>query len=159
MAVLGFLSAEQKKHVKADALLPKLYANFTSLVLLHDVTLETFRLAGIHRGYADLPTWCPDYHVERNIEPLSKISNFKAPREISKTVGSPLNTLPPQKTWFQIEITGYRLDTIDGVAHGGWPGRIVDKEAMKLQEVKVALEWTLDCSNLLKDLRWGKAEY
>jgi hypothetical protein len=138
MAVLGLLSAEPKKHVKADA--PFLsYMRISPCWLLHDVTLEASRLAGIHRGYADLPTWCPDYHVERNIEPLSKISNFKAPRELPKTVESPLITLPTQKIWFQIEITGYRLDTIDGMAHGGWPGRIVNKEVMKMQEAKVAV--------------------
>ena len=56
MAVLGLLSAEQRRHVKADAPLPKLYANFISLVLPHDVTLGTFKLVGIHRGYGDLPT-------------------------------------------------------------------------------------------------------
>lgn len=82
---------------------------------------ETFRFAGIHRGYADLPTWCPGYHVEQNIEPLSKISNFKAPRALSKTVESPPITLPQQKIWPQVEITGYCLDTVDGVARGGWP--------------------------------------
>jgi hypothetical protein len=54
MVVLGLLSTEQKRQIKADARLPKLYANFTLLVLLHDVTSETFKLAGIHRGYANL---------------------------------------------------------------------------------------------------------
>lgn len=159
MAVLGLLSAEQKRHVKADAPLPKLYANFTLLVLLRDVTLETFKLAGIHRGYANLPTWCPDYNVEQSVEPLSEISNFKAPRKFSKTAESLPITLRSQKIWFQMEITGYRLDTIGHVAYGGWPRRILDKEVMEAKEAKVALEWTLDCFDLLKDLDWGKAKY
>jgi hypothetical protein len=58
-----------------------------------------------------------------------------------------------------MEITGYRLDAIGRVAHGGWPGRILDKEVMKAKEAKVALEWTLDFFDLLKDLGWGRAEY
>jgi hypothetical protein len=45
MAVLGLLSTDQQKQVEANAPLPKLYANFTSLVLMHDITLETFKLA------------------------------------------------------------------------------------------------------------------
>src|SRR3954453_14241374 len=54
-----------------------LYANFTSLVLLHDANLDTFRL---EEFIEDMPICQPDilnYHVKQNVEPRSKISSFK----------------------------------------------------------------------------------
>ena len=151
MAVLGLLSADQQSHVQADARLPKLYANFTSLVLLHDINLATFKLAGNHRGHDDLPSWCPDYHAAEKVIPLSDISCVKAPGSTSKILEPTPIICVPRKVWFQIEVTGYRVDKIDSVAPGAWPRIVHTNRVLHSNGAQEALQWESKCRNLLRD--------
>jgi hypothetical protein len=147
MAVLGLLNADQQRQIKADARLPKLYANFTSLVLKHDITLTTFTLAGSHRGYDALPSWCPDYHAPEKVVPLSHITS-RPPRNVPMAAETSPIVNAPAKMWFQIEVTGYCLDIIDSVAAGGWPKRVSTNESLGIWEAGRALDWETECRKL-----------
>jgi hypothetical protein len=149
MAVLGLLSADQQQQVKADAPLPKQYATFTSLVLTCDIALSTFILAGAYRGHHGLPSWCPDYHVARKVVPLSDISR-KSQRNVPKTSASSSIINAPGKMWFQIEVIGYRVDTINSVARGEWPRRVRTNGILDPNEAERALDWEWECSKLLE---------
>jgi hypothetical protein len=159
MAVLGLLSADQQKKIKAHARLPKLYANFTSLVLVHDITLTTFILAGSHRGYDALPSWCPDYHAAQKVAPLSSIScrpqrNMPQSTEISLIVNA------SRKMWFQTEVIGYDVDVIDSVAPGAWPKRVRTNKALNFIDAGRALAWEAECSKLVnKGSSWWNLEH
>jgi hypothetical protein len=149
MAVLGLLSTDQQQQVEADAPLPQQYACFTSLVLACDIALSTFILAGAHRGHRGLPTWCPDYHVAQNVVPLSDI--YCSPqRNVPKTSAGSSIIYAPGKMWFQIEVVGYRVDTVNGVARGEWPRRVRTKHFLHSYEATRTLDWEWECSKLLE---------